>query len=363
MIHILLLLAGGLTFLILGADQLVKHSSQLAARLGISSLVIGLTIVAYGTSAPELIVSTQAALNHQPDISLGNIIGSNIANVLLILGVCALILPLKVSQQIARLDVPIMIGVSVLLFVMCLDGNLGKWDACILFSGIVLYTWFVIWMSKRESKPIQDEYDQEFGKKALTAKQVNIPKKIFMIAVALVIVILGARWFVEGAVQIARHFGMSELVIGLTIVAIGTGLPEIATSIVATLRGERDIAVANIVGSNIYNILAILGIAGFLTPNGISVSPALINFDILVMIATAVACFPIFYTGHLIARWEGLLFLLYYIAYTIYLIFQSTQHDALEYFSEAMLWFVMPLTVVTVCVLFVRSLRKEQINK
>ncbi len=351
-------LSGGLGLLIVGAELLVRHSSQLAVRLGISPLLVGLTVVAYGTSTPELIVSLQTGFSGQSDISLGNVVGSNISNVLLILGTCAMIAPLFVAQQIVRWDVPVMILVSCVLFAAAWDGTIGRFDGILLISGIFLYTWFVVKMSKKEAGQVKEEYEKEFGKRASShSKKAIIFSKLLWIAVSLLAVILGAKWFVDGSVQIARLFGISELVIGLTVVAIGTGLPEIATSIVATLRGERDIAVGNIVGSNIYNILAVVGLTAVLAPEGIQVSKAALNFDIPVMVAVSVACFPIFFTGHLIARWEGTLFFGYYVSYVCYLLFQSTQHDALPIFSSIMFAFIIPITVVTIFILFIRSIK------
>ncbi len=348
----------GLVLLVAGAELLVRGASRLAAHFGISALVIGLTVVAFGTSAPELAVSVQAGLAGQSDIAMGNVVGSNIFNVLFILGVAALITPLVVSQQLVRLDVPLMIAVSVLLLVLALDGNISGFDGLLLFAGIMAYTVFTVRKSRKESAAVQAEYAQEFGDGAAAiAGRGRLPLQIALIVVGLAMLVLGAHWLVEGAVTFARMFGVSELVIGLTIVAAGTSLPEVATSVVAALRGERDIAVGNIVGSNLFNILAIAGIAAVVTPGGLEVAPALIRFDIPVMIAVALACLPIFATGHLIARWEGLLFLGYYAVYVLYLILSATAHDALPAYSAAMLGFVLPLTAVTLIVLLVRAVR------
>ncbi len=346
----------GLVLLVAGAELLVRGASRLAARLGISPLVIGLTVVAFGTSTPELAVTVQAGLAGQADIAVGNIVGSNIFNVLFILGLAALIVPLVVSRQLVRIEVPLMIGVSVLFLVMALDGRISGFDGMLLFAGIVAYTVFTVRQSRKESAAVQAEYAQKYGD-GQSAERGRLPLQIALIVAGLVLLVLGAHWLVEGAVAFARHFGVSELIIGLTIVAVGTSLPEVATSIVAALRGERDIAVGNVVGSNIFNILAIAGIASMVTPGGLAVAPALIHFDIPVMIAVALACLPIFASGHLIARWEGALFLGYYAAYVLYLILAATQHAALPSFSVAMLGFVLPLTAVTLIVLLARARR------
>ncbi len=354
----------GLGLLVVGAEMLVRGGSALAARLGISSLVIGLTIVAYGTSSPELAVSAKAALAGQSDIAIGNVVGSNIFNVLFILGVSALITPLVVSQQLVRVDIPIMIGVSILLLLMSLDGKLGLIDGSVLLAGIFAYTFLVVKIGKKESKQVQQEYEKEFGAKKLAAKDKStrvLLGQILLVVIGLVVLVIGARLFVESSISVARSLGISELVIALTIVAAGTSMPEVATSIMASIRGERDIAVGNVIGSNIYNILAILGVSSLLAGrDGLQVSKAIFDFDLPVMIAVAVACLPIFFTGHKISRWEGGVFLLYYVVYVVYLIFKASDHDQLPLFSSTMVMFVMPITVLTMFVIYFQSRRNQK---
>ncbi|MDZ7291999.1 MAG: calcium/sodium antiporter [candidate division KSB1 bacterium] len=357
----LLLFLLGLILLIAGAEALVRGSSRLAAAIGISPLVIGLTVVAYGTSSPELAVSVQAGLSGQADIALGNIIGSNIFNVLFILGLSALLVPLVVAQQLVRWDVPLMIGTSLLFLILALDGKISRLDGALLFAGNVAYVIWAIRQSRQESSPIKAEYAREYGDGSSKAKWQWLIHLAFAI-VGLAMLVLGSRWLVHGAVTIARVLGLSELIIGLTIIAAGTSLPEVATSIIASIRGERDIAVGNVVGSNIFNILSVLGLASLVSPNGVKVAPAALNFDIPVMIAVAAACLPIFFTGSLIARWEGALFLAYYFAYTLYLILDAMQHDALPAFSSLMLEFVLPLTVITLCIVVFRAWRLRRQN-
>ncbi len=347
------LFVAGLGLLVLGAEWLVKGASRLAAALGISPLVIGLTVVAYGTSAPEMAVSVKSAWAGQPDLALGNVVGSNIFNVLFILGASAIITPLVVSSQLIRLDVPIMIGVSALTLLLAADGSVGRLDAALLFAGAVAYTVFQVLQSRKESAAIREEYGKEYGPKPASTA-VNVA----LVAAGLVLLVLGSRWLVNGAVAFAQALGVSELVIGLTIVAAGTSLPEVATSILATIRGERDIAVGNVVGSNIFNVVAVLGLSGLVAPAGLPVSGALVTFDIPVMIAVAVACLPIFASGATIARWEGALFLLFYVAYTAYLVLAAQQHDALPAFSAVMQAFVLPLTAVTLAVVGWRAWRR-----
>jgi len=346
----------GLVALIVGAELLVRGAARLAVGFGISPLVVGLTVVAFGTSSPELAVSVGSALSGQADIALGNVVGSNIFNVLFILGVSALIGTLVVAQQLIRLDVPLMIGVSILLLLLGLDGRIGLVDGLLLFAGVVVYTVFAVYQSRKESKLVEAEYDHEYGQDGRMGLW-RILRNIGLVIVGLVLLVVGARWLVDGAVSIARALELSELVIGLTIVAVGTSLPEVATSVIASLRGERDIAVGNIVGSNLFNIMAVLGLTAAVAPNGVQVPVAALQFDIPFMIAVAVACLPVFFTGYRIARWEGALFLAYYVAYTIYVILDATKHDALPAYSTVLLGFAVPLTAVTLGLLAVRAWR------
>lgn len=348
----------GLGLLIVGAELLVRGASRLAAAIGISPLVIGLTIVAFGTSSPELAVSVQSALIGQADIAFGNVVGSNIFNILVILGLSALITPLIVAQQLVRLDVPVMIGVTILAVVFAQDLHIGRLEGLLLFAGLIAYTVFLFVQSRRENNAaIQKEYEQEFGERPGGLAQIAL--NIALVVVGLAMLVVGSRWLVEGAVAIARAIGVSELVIGLTIVSAGTSLPEVATSVVAAIKGERDIAVGNAVGSNIFNLLSVLALTGIVAPSGVAVAPAAFNFDVWVMLAVAIACLPVFFTGNEIARWEGLMFVAYYIAYLAYLILAATQHDALPMFSNVMLLFVIPLTVLTLAVTAFREFRSR----
>ncbi|QQR74833.1 MAG: calcium/sodium antiporter [Holophagales bacterium] len=353
------MLAGGLILLVAGAEGLVRGASRLAAAAGISPLVIGLTVVAFGTSAPELAVSLKSSLAGQADVALGNVVGSNIFNVLFILGLSAGITPLVVAQQLVRLDVPIMIAVSLATLLLGLDGSIGRVDGLFLVAGMVAYTVFMIRTSRRESAAVRAEYDQEYAVPAPRGAAALVLAG-FLAAAGLGLLVVGANLFLGGAVQIARAFGLSELVIGLTIVAAGTSLPEVATSVLAAVRGERDIAVGNVVGSNIFNLLAVLGLAAALSPGGVAVSPAALRFDIPVMLAVAVACLPIFAHGSVIHRWEGLLFLGGYFAYTAYLILDATGHDALPAYSGVMEAFVLPLVGLTLAVLGYRAWRERR---
>lgn len=374
--EVLLLLSAGFVLLIAGGELLVRGAARLAAVLGVSPLVIGLTVVAYGTSTPEMAVSIKAGLASQDGIAVANVVGSNIFNVLFILGACALIAPLTVNRQLVRFDVPVMIAVSVLALVLALDGRFVAWEGVVLVVGVVAYTAWSVRQSRRQqaAEAAGEEAQVELaGVRAgwlavlaaaaaatwggwalgwvgtVEAVVVSVGAAVFalgsvlarggrsasdvlhqigFVAGGLGVLVIGARWLVDGAVELAVGLGVSETVVGLTIVAAGTSLPEVATSIVATVRGQRDIAIGNVVGSNIYNILAILGISTLVTPGGLAVAPQMVTFDVPVMLAIAVACLPVFYSGYLIRRWEGGLFLVLYIGYTAFLILQSTGADA-----------------------------------
>lgn len=333
---------GGLTLLIVGAELLVRGSSRIAIALGLSPLVIGLTVVAFATSSPELAVSAASALGGQGDIALGNVVGSTIANILLILGLSALVVPLVVRSQLVRFDVPVMIGAAVLVLLLGLDGVIGTFDSVLLTAGVIVYVVHLLRSSRAESRDVVAEFDEEFGDGPPT-----LGRDTLGVVVGIAMLVVGSRLLLGASVTVAQRLGISELVIGLTLIAVGTSLPEIATSILAAVRGQRDIAVGNAVGSNVFNLLAVLGVSGIVAPGGIPVARGALDFDIPVMIAVTVACLPIFFTGHLIARWEGALFLAYYIAYTTYLLLDAAGHDAVAPFSTIMLWFVVPLTVVT----------------
>lgn len=349
-----LLLLAGLALLVGGGELLVRGASRLAAALGISPLVIGLTVVAYGTSAPEAAVTLQSTLEGRADLALGNVVGSSIFNVLVILGISALIVPLVVSARLVRLEVPLLVGISALVLLLGLDGAIGRADGALLVAGAIAYTSFAVRRGRREGRAVVPGSPNP-GPPPRSARLVA--GQLAIVLAGLGLLVLGSRWLVHGAAELARALGMSELVIGLTIVAVGTSLPEVATSLVAALRGQRDIAVGNVVGSNLFNLLAALGLAGLVAPGGVHVAPAILRFDLPVMLVVAVACLPIFFTGHLIARWEGALFLAYYAAYTGYVIMAASGHDALPAFSRVMAAFIIPLTFLTLAVLAIRAAR------
>jgi cation:H+ antiporter len=359
----LLLFAGGLVALVVGATLLVRGASLLALRLGLPPLVVGLTVVAFGTSAPELAVSTGAVLSGQGGLAIGNAVGSNTFNVLFILGVSALITPLAVHRQVLRQEAPIMIGAAVLLIVLGLDGSLGLFDGSLLFGLVIAYTVFLVRQSKAE--PVTggpDEFADELRPASAGRWDATLPAQLALVVAGLVLLALGSEGLVRAAVTFARALGLSEVVIGLTIVAAGTSLPEVAASVMASVKGERDIAVGNVVGSCIFNLFGVVGLSSLVASLGaggaLTVPTDVARFDLWVMLAALVACLPVFLTGREIARWEGALFLTYYIAYTAYLVLAAQRHDGAQAFGDAMLGFVLPLTIVTLGVTMLRRARR-----
>jgi cation:H+ antiporter len=350
----------GLVLLVAGADALVRGASRLALSFGVSPLVVGLTVVAFGTSAPEMAVSVGAAHGGNVDIAIGNVVGSNIFNVLFILGAAAVIAPLVVDAQLIRQEVPVMIGAALLLFLLASDRGISHVDGAVLFGLLLAYTAFLVVQSRRQSSATRAEYAEAVEGMVPGEVAGHRVRDAGYVVGGLALLVLGAQTLVGAAVTIATLLGVPQLIVGLTIVAAGTSLPEVATSILAAIRGERDIAVGNVVGSNIFNILSVLGASAVVAPTTLTVSPAVLGFDLPVMVTVAVACLPVFFTGNLIARWEGLLFLGYYSAYTAYLILLATRHDALGPFSAVMGGFVMPLTAVTLLVLTYRHLRARR---
>jgi len=352
----LLLFAGGLVALVAGAEALVRGASRLALSWGVPPLVVGLTIVAFGTSAPEMTVSVAAVLGGQTDLSLGNAVGSNIFNVLFILGLAAVITPLTVHIQVIRQELPILLGAAVLVLLMALDGRIGGFDGGLLLLCLVAYTVFLI----RQARRGHGDGDGAEGFETPEAEPGPVWRQALLIVGGLVLLVGGSQAMVSSAVSFARLLGVSEVVIGLTVLAVGTSLPEVAASLAAALKGQRDLAVGNVVGSCVFNLLGVIGLAAVAAlaagGGGLPVPSAVLHFDLWVMLAALVACVPIFITGREVARWEGVLFLLYYGAYTAYLILRSQEHAALTAFSQLMMGFVAPLTVVTLVVtLFRRS--------
>lgn len=332
------ILAVSLIGMLAASDVLVRGASSLAFRLGVSSLVVGLTVVALGTSAPEMAVSFVAALKGQADIAVGNVVGSNTFNVWIVLGFSALVAPLVVKGQMLRQEVPVMLGVSLLLWVLVRGGTLHPIAGAVLVALAVVYTVWLIVQSRRETKAIRAEYEQEFAEP---------PRPLWIslmfIVGGLIGLVISSKYFVDAAVKLAEAWGVPNSVIGLTIVAAGTSLPELATSMMAAYKGERDIAVGNVVGSNIYNILFILGTSAVINGSPLSVSPGMVAFDVPVMVLAAAMCLPVFWTGWTVSRWEGVLFCVCYVIYVMYLVLHTVQHEAIQVFATWTLGGVVPL--------------------
>lgn len=301
-------LVAGLLLLTAGAEVLVRGGASMARRLGVTPLVVGLTVIAYGTSTPEVLVSTTAALRGSGDISVGNVVGSNIFNVGIILGLAAMISPIRIKVSLIKLDVPLLIAVSLLAAFLVLAGGCSRLAGLLLVALLVGYTIFSVFVAgKRPTAEVEQEFDE-----GVPRPTVSLWLDVVFVAAGLGLLFLGADLFVKSAMTIARSFGVSEAVIGLTIVAAGTSMPELATSVVAALRGQPDIAVGNIVGSNIFNLLGVLGLSAALQP---LTSPGIAALDLWVMVGYSVALLPLLWTGQKLQRWEGLLLFAGYLVY------------------------------------------------
>jgi cation:H+ antiporter len=313
----LLIVIAGLVTLVLGGELFIKGATRLATLMGMSPLVIGLTVVAFGTSAPELGVSLQAALDDHASIAVGNVTGSNIFNVLGVLGLSALASPLIIHTNLVKFDVPVMIFISVLMLLLSLDGSLTTLDGLVLLTLMAAYIWLLLREAQREKKKnLKEGVHEKVPHNLKSYLQI-----ILLFIGGLLGLVYGSRWLVEGAVQIAKAFDVSERLIGLTIVAIGTSLPELITSLMAAIRGERDLAVGNVVGSNIINILLILGSTAVLSPSPLYVEPNSLTEDMPFVIFAAALCFP-FFLRKIMYRWVGGLFVALYIGYIVYLLKQ-----------------------------------------
>jgi cation:H+ antiporter len=311
MLEIILSLIGGLVIMLVGAEGLVRGASALALKVGISPLVVGLTVVAFGTSSPELVVSVGSALEGNSDIAIGNVIGSNISNIALILGITALINPIKVNVQVIKREIPIMIAVTLIFLLMFLNLSLSRLEGALLFAGIIFYTSISYYLSKKENKKVEQEFEKE-----IPGVKGKISTSILFVVIGLACLAVGSKFFVDAAVEIAMLFNVSQVIIGLTIVAVGTSLPELITSVVASLKKEGDIAIGNIVGSNIFNLLSILGITAVILPIA---SEGIKLIDLGMFVLTAVIMLPLARTGFVLNRWEGALLIILYITY-VYLI-------------------------------------------
>jgi len=350
-----LLLILGLIALLGGAEALVRGASRLAISFGVSPLVVGLTIVAFGTSAPEAAVSVGAVVGGTTDLAIGNVIGSNIFNILVILGVSALVKPLIVHAQIVRQELPVMIGASILLVLLVLDGRLQQYESMVLVVGVVAYTTFLVRQSRAETRATKQEFAEAVASEPEAGWDRHWATQVGLVIAGLGLLVLGSELLVSAAVTIAKSLGVSDLVIGLTIVAAGTSLPEVATSVMAAARGQRDIAVGNVIGSNTFNILFCLGAAGSISPDGLGMAPSVLSFDIWVMLGVAVLTLPFFISGYVVTRMNALVLVGFYVAFTAYLLMEASASPALPAFADAMIRYVLPVSVVGLVILMVKS--------
>lgn len=342
---------GGLTLLLFAGHFVVRAASNLGARFGLSPMVIGLTIVAAGTSAPELAVVFQSIAADDTELAVGSIIGSNIANVLLVLGLAATFGTIRVTSRVVRTDIPVMITASFLFLVFALDGTLGRLDSIVLFTSLVAFVTWTLRAANRTEFMVEAEEVDRSGRASLPPPLRSVAELVAGIGG----LALAARFVVGGAEEIATSLGIPELIIGLTVVAIGTSAPEIVTTIIAALQGRRDLAVGNAVGSNIFNILLVLGASGIIAPDGIAVSDDALQLDLPVLLAAAVACLPIVAWDNKLDRWEGGVFVAYYVAYVVFLVLDGTGHRAKDPFALVMLGFVLPLTIITAATIIWRQ--------
>ena len=358
----------GLVLLVAGGELLVRGASGLATRIGMSSLVVGLTVVAFATSAPELAVTLGAVMGGEPGLAVGNVVGSNIANVLMILGISAIILPLLVKVQLVRVDIPFMAAFSILFLLLAIDGGFSRVDGLILLVLLVLYIAVAIILSRRDGHvddlrgPGASIATASAGRVGHTAKKSadtmteavedvearggSIGRDLVLVLIGIALLVVGANILVRGATGIATAFGVSDLIVGLTVVAIGTSLPELATSIVAVRRGQRDLAVA--------------GLAAMISPTGLPVPESALALDIPLMIAASAVLLPLAFTGSVIARWEGGLLVTLYVSYLLYTVLAAAERPILQGFTTVMLWFITPLVVLTVISTVVHEISRRR---
>ena len=343
-------LLSGLVLLIIGAELMVRAAVRLAERLHVRPLIIGLTIVALGSSAPQMTVSLQAALTDNPDIAVGSVVGSGIFNILVTLGLSALIIPLRVSRQLVRLDIPLMIGASLLVFILAWNKDLGRFDGILLIGALALYLFLLFRQSRHSTRPHSTRPEDTQQSWLISG---------LMIVAGLTLLVFAGRLLLGAAVAVATDLGLSERVIGLTVVAVGTSLPELATSLIAALRGQRDIAVGNVIGANLFNLLGVLGLTALLAPTPLSVSPNALDFDLPVMLGVAALCLPVFYSGYRVTRAEGLLLLGLYLVYGLHVVSFTTGMPLAGKLERLMLFYVLPALLTFLLFTSIRAWRRQ----
>ena len=314
-----LLVVAGLAGLLIGADLLVRGGAALASQLGVRPIVIGLTVVALGTSLPELAVGIDAVRQGSPGLAVGNVVGATLIGILFILGLSALIRPIAFERRTLRFDLPAMTGASLALWLLALDGSLSRVDGTILCLGGAAYTAGIIWTSRRESAPVHADYASQYERTTSRGRR-ELLLRVLTLFAALGLVLVGAEFLVDGSIEVARSLEVSEAVIGLTVIALGTTAPELVTTLTSTVRGDRDIAVGNLLGSSVYNIALILGIAVLAAPAELEIPQEVLAADLLVLAVVAVITVPVLLSGHRISRLEGGAFVAGYLGYLIWLI-------------------------------------------
>ncbi|MDR2307161.1 MAG: calcium/sodium antiporter [Paucimonas sp.] len=343
----------GLVLLIIGAELMVRAALRLAARLHVRPLIIGLSLVAFGSTAPQLTVSLQAAYQGAPDVAVGSVIGSNIFNVLVILGLAALIIPLRVSRQLVRLDIPLMIIASGLVYLLARNGQLDRIEGLALLLGLLVYL-LMLWHQSRH-------YARTYPapRVAHTSRARFWSAIVLQVLFGLGLLSLAGHLLLEAAIEVATDLGLSERIMGLTVVAVCTSLPELAAALIAALRGEREIAVGTVIGSNLFNLLAVLGLTALVTPEPLSISPNALDFDLPVMLGVAALCLPVFYSGYRVTRAEGLVFLCLYLAYGLHVVAFTTGLPLAERLERLMLFYVLPVLGVVLLFTTVRAWRRQ----
>jgi cation:H+ antiporter len=309
------LLIFGLLLLVVAGEFLVKGAVGISILLKLSPLVIGMTVVSFGTSMPELLVSVNGALDGNSGIAIGNVVGSNIVNVAFILGLSVIILPILPDKQTLKIDYPVMVAASFIFIIFALDNFIARWEGFVLFAILIIFVYRMVTKSRKDEK-VKAEANKDNGQEEL--KSMPVWKSIIFVVLGLIGLFFGAEWFVDGAIQIAASFGLSDAIIGVTVVAVGTSMPELIASVVAAVRKQADISIGNIIGSNIFNIFGVLGLAAIIQPIGVGQES--VEFDGLWMIAVALLLLPMMYFGKALGRISGSILVFSYIVYIAWMI-------------------------------------------
>lgn len=351
---------GGLILLLASAEQLVRNATRLSTVLGQSRLFIGLTLTAFGTSAPELAIGLTGMVDHSSDIGLGNIVGSNIFNIFVVLGLTAFLKPIVVKNKTVIRDVPVLLGISLLFFFFILDGGISIFESLLLMAILITYLIYLARSTSDAAELIPDIIDADEQDKPTGWKMVRV---IVMIIVSIIMLIVSSGWMIDSAIIIATDFGISQLMIGLTILAIGTSLPEIATSLLAIRKNEHDLAIGNVLGSCLFNIIAIPAAMTLYQGDTLAVNMEAVYIDVPIMIFAVLACLPIFLSDHRISRKEGLLFLVYYILYSLSLYFRYQNHSGLSDYRFYLAMVAVPVAAITFTMVTFKAVKYHRLNR